>query len=106
MNAAEAVRRIHKEVQDWRGEGAEVSWTKNGLNRALTIVRTLAKEEKMRALERRPRLSRWLAGDLYRAIRQALAYLERGDRAKGIETLQKAIELVSEAKKDGVEVVG
>lgn len=34
------------------------------------------------------RVNQWKAGTLYRAVRQGLNYLKRGDRAKAIERLE------------------
>lgn len=101
MNAAEAVRRIYREIQDWDGDGAEVSWTKNGLNIALKIVRTMAKEEQARNRLRRPRLARWKAADLYYAINVALRQLHRGDRALAVDTLERAANEVKESRTIG-----
>lgn len=107
MNGQEAIRRISRERQEWRdaGEGPEVSWTARGLDRALEILRQIVEEERFRTLERRPRLQRWLAADLYKAVKGALAHLKRGERAAAIETLRTAIELV-EAQKKGIETQG
>lgn len=102
MHGAEAVRRIHREIQEWRGDGPEVSWTKQGLARAKAIVLGLAAEERARNQAIRPKLHRWLAGDLFRAVRQALHYLKRGDRARGIEVLEEAVRAVTEAEKKGI----
>lgn len=100
MNAAEAIKRIRLERRDWKcaGPGAEVKWTLRGMDIALKKVRDLAQEERLKHLERRPRLSRWIAGDLFNAVQQALAYLKRGDRAKAINTLENVILIVAESR--------
>lgn len=100
MNAAEFIRRLHREILDWKSyeRSPEVSWTLQGLNRAAIIARALLKEERVHAARRRPRMARWLAADLYRAIQAALNQFKRGDRGRGIRTLEVALELVKKKR--------
>ena len=100
MNSAELLRRLHREKLEWKsyGNGAEVSWFRQGVERALTIAHDLIKEEKKRNAIRRPRIRHWLAVDLFCHVRQALNYLERSERGRAIETLQKAIDIAQKQK--------
>lgn len=94
MNGPEALRRVYQELKFWRkaGEGAEPAWTAKGLAIALNILRSLADEERAKALAHRPRLNHPIAGELFRAINQALKYLCSGDRGRAIITLENARE--------------
>ncbi len=100
MNSAEIVRRLYRERQEWRssGDGAEVSWTCRGIDIAREIVLKMAKEEQMRNIIHTPRLSIWLAGDLFRAIRKALDNLHRGERAKAVSILEDAKEMARKSR--------
>lgn len=103
MNTAEAIRRLHAERMDWRkaklGGGPEVSWTVNGLTRAIAIIEKIADEERNRNRILRPMVSHWRAGYLYRCCKNALNYINRGDRARAIETLTKAVRSIEDEAK-------
>lgn len=92
MNRAEIVHRLYRERQSWaRGaDGPEVRWTLRGLDIALNLVKTIAREETIRNEQRKPRLARWLAGDLFCAVNQGIIYIERGERGKALTVLRKA----------------
>ncbi len=92
MNGAEVLRRLNKERRDWShgGDGVEVNWTLRGMDIAFGIIYAIAKEEQAAMQLRRPKLSRWMAGDMYNAIGRALSSLRRGERAKAVAILQDA----------------
>ena len=92
MNVQELMKRLHREREHWRlaGSGPELSWTLRGIDIARKVICQIAKEDRLRNLERRPRLVRWMAADLLHAINQAITYLGRCDRAKAIDILRRA----------------
>lgn len=92
MNGPEIVRRIYRELKFWQsaGAGQEVKWTVRGLKAALDIAYALAREERAKALERKPRLNHPIAGELFRAITAALLCLNRCERGRAIKILENA----------------
>lgn len=96
MNAQELCKRLRQDRNAWRSttEGPELRWTLRGIDSMRRVVHALIKEERAHQAQRTPRLHRWLAGDLFRAVNQALTYLGRGDRRKAIVVLEKARDAV------------
>lgn len=92
MNSAEALRRLWKEKKEWQrmGAGPEVTWTLRGIRTCIRHIQDLLKEQRTRDLILKPKVNKWQAGNLFRAVRVARHYILMGDRARAIQVLEKA----------------
>lgn len=93
MNSQEVLIRLYKEKKEWLRSGElvpEVRWTVRGIDLSLQHVRDILRDQKIKENLRKPRISRWLARDLFFAVTIAINYLKNGHRLSAIKTLEKA----------------
>ena len=74
---------------DTLSESKEVEWTLRGIKLAIGHVKDIRREQLSNERLRRPRISRWLARDLFHAVTISLGYLHRADKKRAIDTLEK-----------------
>ncbi len=100
MNCQAAINLILRTRREWleEGQGPEISWTARGLWMAAELIRQMAKEDRIRGEQLRPRIGRWMAGALFHAIRSACRDLDQGNKDRAMATLKRAMEYVKEQK--------
>lgn len=96
MNHAEVFRRLWKEKHDWESYGTEpeILWTLRGIQICIKHVHDIKKDMTTQERFRKPRISRWLARDLNRAVEVALHYLKSGNRLRAMSALERVHERV------------
>lgn len=92
MNSAEVLRRLCKEKKEWMASipSQETGWVVRGITICIKHVKDIVKEQKANERIRKPKINRWFARDLSRAITVALGYLGVGNRKRAVRVLEKA----------------
>lgn len=101
MNGAEVLRRLFVEKRHWANSeihGPEVKWTIRGIDACIWQVKRLIKDQRANERLKKPTVHSFRARDMFYAIRMALTQLKRGERKRGIDVLEKVVDLIEKDK--------